>query len=281
MRPLVLSLLFILFITGSAQALTELRSIRTRSAVSMEYLLMTAGKNPLHDVLVLFPGGNGVGPFRVTEEGAVFGWSFLIRSADDLVRSGLSVVAVNPPSDHLNGMSSGFRESDDHAEDIAILLAELEKSGFERIFLVGNSRGTISVASLATKLKSPRIKGVILTSTLEYDNFLQWIPLERLNQPVLMIHHRNDACRVSSFEQAEKTRARLAEHTTVDFVELDGGAAPRSADCDNLSAHGFFGLEDRVVPIIAEWVRGRKIPARISDVEFSPPTPGQTLENYQ
>lgn len=281
MNAVLMTIALSLLLSAPVQAANELRSIATRPGVTLDYLLMPAPRQPLRDVLVLFPGGNGAGPFRLIEEGTVFGWSFLVRSADSMVRSGLSVVAVNPPSDHQNGMSSGFRESPEHAEDIARLLAELERDGFERIYLVGNSRGTISVISLAARLNNPRIKGIILTSTLEYENFMRWLPLERISQPVLMIHHRQDSCRVSSFEEAEKTRNKLASGTAVDFVELNGGAYPRSAPCDNLSAHAFFGLEETVVPIITDWVHGRKVPSRILDPLGGTPDQIQPIENIR
>ncbi len=263
MLRLLLTSLFLLILTGTSFALTEIRTISTRPGVTMDFLVMTPEQPVQRDALILFPGGNGAGPFKLTDGGIVSGWSFLVRSADSFVRDGLSVVTVNPPSDHATGMSTGFRESAEHAEDIAFLAGYLEQQGYQRIFLVGNSRGTLSVASLGTRLKDDHVKGVILTSSLEYDNFLRWLPLEKMNLPVLMVHHRDDACRVSSFEEAEKTRTALRSVTAVDFTEVGGGAYPRSAPCDNLSNHGFFGVEDKVVQVITDWIGGRAAPERI------------------
>lgn len=253
----------LLLISVPAFAVTEIRSINTRPGVTMDFLVMTPEPSGQSDALILFPGGNGAGPFKLTENGVVTGWSFLVRSADTFIRNGLSVIAVNPPSDHPTGMSTGFRESSEHAQDIATLTRYLGQQGYERIFLVGNSRGTLSATSIGTKLSDSHVKGVILTSSLEYDNFLRWLPLEQLRLPVLMVHHREDACRVSSFQEAERTRASLSATTVVDFTEVNGGAYPRSAPCDNLSAHGFFGVEERVVQVISDWVSGHKVPEKI------------------
>lgn len=257
------AIVFLSFMTSNSFALTEVRTIPTRPGVTMDFLVMTPENADQHEALILFPGGNGAGPFKITKSGVVTGWSFLVRSAENFIRNGLSIVTVNPPSDHLTGMSTGFRESSEHAEDIASLTNYLSQQGYERIFLVGNSRGTLSAAYLGTKLKGGNIKGVILTSSLEYDNFLRWLPLEQLRLPVLMVHHREDACRVSSFEEAEKTRSNLSANTAVDFTEVNGGAYPRSAPCDNLSTHGFFGVEEKVVQVISDWVSGHKVPERI------------------
>lgn len=253
----------VLLTSEPAFAVTEIRSIATRPGVTMDFLVMTPEKTDRHDALILFPGGNGAGPFKLSGDGVVSGWSFLVRSADDFIRNGLSVVTVNPPSDHPTGMSTGFRESSEHAADIETLAAYLEQQGYERIFLVGNSRGTLSATYLGTRINDRHLKGIVLTSSLEYDNFLRWLPLEQLRLPVLMVHHREDACRVSSFEEAEKTRASLSAVTSVDFTEVNGGAYPRSAPCDNLSAHGFFGIEEKVVQVIADWVGGRSVPVKI------------------
>ena len=253
----------LLALSAPALAVTEVRSISTRPGVTLDFLFMTPEQGQLRDALIMFPGGNGAVPFRITSSGTAHGWSFLVRSAEAFTQRGLAIATINPPSDHPNGMSAVFRESPEHAEDIAKLAAYLRAQGFERIYLVGNSRGTLSAAYLATKIKDAHIRGVVLTSSLEYDGFMRWLPLKQLLHPVLMVHHRDDACRVSSFPEAEKTRKNLLGHTTVDFVEINGGAAARSEPCNDLSAHGFFGMEDKVVQIIADWVGGRKVPNRI------------------
>ncbi|HCE68612.1 MAG: hypothetical protein A2X82_01115 [Geobacteraceae bacterium GWC2_55_20] len=263
MSRILLAIVLVLMLAGRSFALTEVRSILTRPGVTLDFLVMTPERSPQRDALIFFPGGNGAGPFKLGEGGVVSGWSFLVRSADSFIRDGVAVVTVNPPSDHPTGMSTGFRESAEHAQDIATLAGYLEQQGYQRIFLVGNSRGTLSAASLGTRLKDSHLKGIILTSSLEYENFLRWLPLEKLNLPVLMIHHRDDLCRVSPFQEAEKTRDSLRGHTSVDFTEVNGGAYPRSAPCDNLSAHGFFGIEDKVVQVITDWLEGRSVPERI------------------
>lgn len=257
------SIILLLALASTSFALTEIRSIPTRPGITMNVLMMTPEKAGRQEALILFPGGNGAGPFKITESGAVSGWSFLVRSADTFIESGFSVFTVAPPSDHSTGMSTGFRESPEHADDIVSLINFLIQQGYERIFLVGNSRGTLSAASLGTRLKDNHLKGIILTSSLEYENFLRWLPLNQIHLPVLMIHHRDDACRVSSIEEARITRANLSAATAVDFVEVTGGAYPRSAPCDNLSAHGFFGAEERVVRVIADWIDGRNVPDKI------------------
>ncbi len=250
--------------SGSAlPAYTKVETIQTRPGVTMDFLAMTPAPTGNGDALIFFPGGNGNNPYKITDGGVVSGWNFLVRSAEFFTLNGLSVFTVAPPSDHSSGLSSGFRESAEHAEDISALTQYLEQKGYERIFLVGNSRGTLSAAAVGSRIKDSHIKGVILTSSLEYDNFLRYLPLDQLRFPVLMVHHRYDACRVSSYEEAKQTQATLSVTTPVDFTEVTGGAYPRSAPCNNLSAHGFFGVEEKVAKAISDWVIGRGVPERI------------------
>lgn len=263
-KRLLPALLATMLLAAPAMALTEVRGIPTRPGVRLDFLYMTPeGKGTPRAALVMFPGGNGMLPFRLLGDGAVQGWNFLVRSSADFSREGLTLVTVNPPSDHSSGMGTGFRESPEHAADIAALCGYLVSQGIERIFLIGNSRGTLSVAALAVWLADPHLKGIILTSSLEYDNFMRWLPLDKIRLPVLMVHSSDDSCRVSQIDEARKTAAVLRGHTSVDFVEVEGGADPMSPPCDNLSSHGFFGTEAKVVRVIVDWINGRKVPERI------------------
>lgn len=262
-RILLLIIAASLYLSTTALAATETRTIPTRPGVTLDILYLAPDRGTGRDALILFPGGNGAGAYKITDEGDAYGWNVLVRNAEQFVKNGMTVVAVAPPSDHPSGMSTGFRESTEHADDIAALCAWLEAQGAERIFFVGNSRGTLSALSLAGRRQSSSVKGVILTSTLEYDNFMRWLPLNKVRLPVLMIHHREDACRVSSFDEALRTREALAAGTMVDFVEINGGAEPMSPPCNDLSSHGFFGRDEAVTRVIIDWVNGYKVPDKV------------------
>lgn len=263
MSRYLLLIITLLTLSAKAHAITEIRSIPTRPGVTLNFLFMAPAGIPGGNALILFPGGNGTRPFHLLEGGAVQGWNFLVRSAADLARHGFAVAIVSPPSDRPSGMSGDFRESAEHARDVENLAAHLEAQGYRHIFLAGNSRGTLSATALAARMPDNRIAGVILTSSLDYEDFMRWLPLDKVKQPVLMIHNNEDSCRVSTFSEALKTRNNLQLHTRVDFVEVSGGAPPMSLPCDNLSSHGFFGIEDKVVRVIVDWVNGRKVPDKI------------------
>ncbi|MBI3997820.1 MAG: hypothetical protein HY355_02220 [Armatimonadetes bacterium] len=88
-------------------------------------------------------------------------------------------------------------------------------------------------------------------------------PLERITSPALFVHHRQDACQESPFDQAVRLRQRMTRSPRTDFIEVQGGDPPRSTPCEAMSPPGFLGKEREVVAAIADWIAGRPTPAQI------------------
>lgn len=252
-KSLVVALLLTLNAT-SCFALKEIRSISTRDGVTLDFLVRTKGASLDKTALILFPGGEGARMFRIDENGKVKGNNFLVRTSKDFAQE-FTAIIVDTPSDHLEGMNDDFRKSTQHAQDIIKLIEYLTSQGVERVYLVGTSRGTLSVAALAAQIQHKNFKGLILTSSLEYAKFMRWIPLEKITLPTLMVHHSEDACKICDVYEAKRTRDILAQHTTVDFVEVSGGDLPKSGPCEAMSAHGYLGVEEKAVKPIIDWVR--------------------------
>src|SRR4029077_2773287 len=94
--------------------------------------------------------------------------NFLIRARAEFVKRGVRAAFIDAPSDQQGGwgMTDEFRLGDDHAADMAVVIADLMKRvPNSPLFLIGTSRGTISAAALGARAKQP-IAGVVLTSTL-------------------------------------------------------------------------------------------------------------------
>lgn len=242
----------------------NIESIETRPGVSLPFLVLGDPKGVSKTALILFPGGWGDRHLRVQEDGTVnLGKNFLVRTAPMLAAKGYRVVIVDVPSDKISGMDDDFRKSDGHAQDIGGLIKEIASRGVDTFYLLGTSRGTLSVSSLAVKLKDERIKGIALTASLEYDGFLKWLPLKEIQYPVLLVHHRYDECYNTTFYQAKKSRDVLKKTTKVDFVEVSGGRLPDSGPCQPLSPHGFYGVEEKVVEAIGLWLSGKPVPEKV------------------
>ena len=258
----------------SAIAEQRIQKIETRPGVTIKFLLNTTG-TASKGTLLLFPGSHGEGHFSEDDGQIKLGGNFLVRTSPSFVQKGFSVAIVDVPSDQEDGMSDGFRTSHEHAQDIAKVIEYLKGNKLGPFYLVGTSRGTISVAYLATVLHDDALKGVVLTSTLAAVGSL---PLDKITLPVLLVHHRNDGCSVSPFSEAADLKERLKVSPKVDFIEIQGGASPEDNlalagkrgrqqvnPCKAMSHHGYIGVEDKVVNAITDWLSGKPVPSKAGD----------------
>lgn len=241
MRRLLPLILLVAFCRTAIAA--QAVEVPTRPGVTQEIFVTTAA-HPAATVL-LFPGGSGL--VRPGNS------NFLIRVVPDFAALGLNVAMVNAPSDQPNGMPDTFRMSAEHATDIAAVIAVMRQRAAVPVWLVGTSRGTISAASLAARLGPSRVAGLVLTSTV-WGSSIPEVPLETIRVPTLIVHNRNDGCRVSSFGGAAPGLARLTAAPVKDLIAVSGGMS-RSAPCEALSPHGYYGIENEVVPPIVAWIK--------------------------
>jgi len=229
-------------------------TVPTRPGVRQRILIVEA-EGESRGTLMLFPGGDGAGHFRETASGFRLGNNFLVRSSHLFAQEGYAAAIVDAPSDQASGMSDGFRTSPQHVEDTRAVIDALARMSQGPIFLVGTSRGTLSVAFLATALSDGRVKGIVLTASYDY---VESLSLERIRYPALFVHHRDDGCRVSSYAAARRQFDRMASSPRKDFITITGGDRPVSEPCQALSHHGFLGKEQEAVRAIAQWLTGEK-----------------------
>jgi pimeloyl-ACP methyl ester carboxylesterase len=240
-----------LLAAAPARAADEERmTIPTRPGVTDSFLLDRPAGAPVASV-VLYTGGNGV--LRKTMG------NFLIRSRLDFAAEGLLVAAVEAPSDRPTGLVQ-FRTSAEHAEDARAVIAALRKIADVPVWLVGTSMGTVSAASVAARLTDGGPDGIVLTSTVTRWSKLEVestndVDLRAIRVPVLIVHHEQDGCFASPPSGAALLPRQLVNAPVTRFLEVTGGDPPRSGPCDALAAHGYLGIEKRVVAAIAKFIR--------------------------
>ena len=124
------------------------------------------------------------------------------------------------------------------------------------MFLIGTSRGTLSVAYLATVMTHANVEGYVLTASLAEcpPAIRSYAP--RITDPVLMVHHTGDVCRVTMYDDARAIYETIPASTRRNFIKVKGGDTPRSRACGPLSAHGFLGKERETVQEIVKWMNG-------------------------
>jgi pimeloyl-ACP methyl ester carboxylesterase len=237
--------------------------VPTRPDVTVRLLVIKTNSKP-STALILFPGADGTKHFGEKDGRFWVSNNFLMRSARDLATAGYLVVAVDAPSDRSYGMSDQFRTSPQHAKDIRKIIAYLkEKHRMTSLYLVGTSRGTMSAAYLASVIEDPSLAGVILTAVYPPAD-LGSIDFSEIDDPVLIVHHVFDECRVTPYHGAMELKKQLTESPKVDLVGVTGVIPPASGPCDPLSNHGFYGMDKPVLRAITDWITGKPVPERIS-----------------
>ena len=241
----------------------------TRPGVTVRVLLVAPAGEP-SATLLMFPGGFGNNHFPERDGRVVLGGNFLVRTAHLFAARGILVAVIDTPSDKAQGMDDPFRMGKAHLEDVTKVLQALEAKTPAPIYLAGTSRGTLSAAAIATAIKDPPVKGLVLTTSLGdggrgrnraatvFD-----VPLKRITVPVLVVHHQQDACPGSPFAAAKGLPVALSGSAKVDFVAVTGGDPPRSEPCETFAAHGYLGREREVVGVIADWIAGKPVPKEL------------------
>jgi hypothetical protein len=236
----------------------------TRPGVTVRYLAL-APAQPKAAVL-LFTGGAGVA--KIPDDPGV-GYSrkgnFLVRSREYFREHGLFVGVIDVPSDHRDGYGA-FRATAEHPEDIAAVIADMRKRApGVPVWVIGTSKGTISVADAAVRLpKGKGADGLVLTSTITRPAGRNSGPggqqtvfdfdLASITIPTLIVGHRADGCFVTPFIDAESLRSKFTKAPSTGLLAVSGGSPPESTDCEALAAHGYFGIEREVVDAIADWI---------------------------
>lgn len=229
----------------------------TRASVRQRLLVLSAPSAKA--TVLLFAGGHG--GLQIQDNGA-FTWgagNFLIRSRHRFLAQGLNVVIVDTPSDRQSPpFLGGFRQTDAHVSDVKAIIAWARSEFKQPVALVGTSRGTQSAAYVATQLdKVDGPDALILTASILSDRNSRAVPmmaLDRINVPVLVVHHEQDECRVCLFSDMNLLMSRL-DAGRVKLLTFRGGENVGDP-CEARAFHGFNGIEGEVVRGIGGWLVG-------------------------
>lgn len=236
----------------------DIVTLTTRGNATQSYLLALPASGKPEVVAVLFPGGPGkVNLEREAGLARLERGNFLVRTRRLFANAGVVVAVVDAPSDQSAGMHNSFRKGKEHAADIRTVVQDLKKryAGLP-VFLVGTSMGTVSAAHVGRTLGG-EVAGVVLTSSpfnpsgrrsQHGDSNLSDFELSDIKAPVLLVHHREDACVICPYAEASRRAGK------VPMISVSGGRPPESDPCEAMSAHGYLGREDVTVEAIANWM---------------------------
>jgi hypothetical protein len=240
-----------------ARAAEDLVNLPTRPGVTQPFWVMRPPATPVASV-ILFAGGTGA--LGSAHRSALHSNNFLIRSREKFAAAGFLVASVDAPSDHADGLDT-FRSSAEHATDIAAVIAYLRQRAAVPVWLIGTSKGTISAANAAARLKSGGADGLVLTSSMAVQTrrvlpINASVDVAAITVPTLFVHNKEDACPACAFSAVPALMDQFANARKKALIAVSGGSPPESEPCEALSRHGYLGIEDEVVGDIVRWIKG-------------------------
>lgn len=185
--------------------------------------------------------------------------NFLIRSREEFAKAGFNVALMGNASD-IPKLNPELRISTEHLADIRATVIDLRNRSRVPIWLVGTSQGTISAVAAAIDLGT-EIDGLVLTATPARTDHrgqslsVSTLPLEKIVVPVLIHHHKWDACPATPSSDAQKILKRLTQSPVKKFMEVEGGKDPTGPPCQAFHYHGYIGIEQQVIEQIASWIK--------------------------
>jgi len=246
-------------------------TLDTRPGITQSFLLLEPKGTP-KDVVILFPADDGEVGFRKTAEGYEVenrGGGLTARRPmrETLRRSGFAVAVIAPPSDR-ERLDSWFRKSAEHTQDIHKVITYLRERYPGKLYLHGHCLGSLSVASVATRLKSDRISGLILSSTRSSGPAGAVTDFERgaVSVPVLLVQHAEDSCPYTLPNSVGRVKAFYQNSAPkVDLITVTGGdgKVAMKQRCKN-GFHGFRGMQTDTAQAIASWLQNKEFPALVA-----------------
>jgi pimeloyl-ACP methyl ester carboxylesterase len=256
LKLIITSTLLALASHATAQVTTKVIDIPTRPGVTQRLIVLS----PLAPkaAVVLFAGGHG--GLQISPNGSVQ-WgagNFLVRTRQQFADQGMTVAVLDAPSDKQSPpYLQGQRQRPEHVADVKAVIAWLRQTAPVPVWLVGTSRGTQSVAFVATELTgADGPDGIVLTSTIVKDaqsRPVTAMPLGKIGVPVLVVHHEQDGCAACPFSQVPTLMSKLSHTPRNQLIAFKGGET-KGDPCEAFAYHGFNGLESEVVQQTAAWI---------------------------
>jgi len=204
--------------------------------------------------LILLPGGDA-GTGKIVE-GKPSSGNFLARSRGLFFEQDFNVLVVFRASD-LPALDYGYRVSREHIAEIGKVISYAKQEFKTPVWLVGTSRGTVSGTAAAVELTESKVDGLVLTSSVtnRKTGAIATQRIGELKMPVLVVHHKNDACKICAPSEAARIIDGLKSASYKKLIQIDGGSNPEGDVCEAMHWHGFINFEKETVKLITDWIK--------------------------
>ena len=255
----------------AASTCGELITIQTHGGTTTRYSLALPkdGAQGPPPALILLPGGGGYLNLNAQGCARALTGNFLVRTAPLFRNAGFATALIDAPSNHsgTDGLK-GFRITAQHADDLGRAIADVRKRIGGTVWLIGNSRGTISAANAASRLAgAAAADGLVLTSAITSagkGGMRPWavqtvfdLRLEAIRGPVLVVGHAADKCPRTPPSLMGRIVARTEGAREQTVMVTGAGSRHKGLDaCGGSTPHGFIGHDAAVVAGISRFIRG-------------------------
>ena len=115
----------------------------------------------------------------------------------------------------------------------------------------------MSGTATAIALGDSEVQGLVLTSsvTSKKTGAITSQNIGTLTIPILVIHHKNDACKICVPHEASRITSELRSAPVKKFVMIEGGSNPQGDPCEAKHWHGFINYEKETVKLITDWIK--------------------------
>jgi hypothetical protein len=226
----------------------------------LQRILIVAPPHP-RAAIVMLPGGSGdvgiVGGGDLRHDN-----NFVVRSRGLWVARGYAVL-IPDTIDHAN--LRGERSAPQFAQLITDLItyarSSLAPPALLPVFLLGTSQGSIAAMNGAAHAAPGTLAGVVLTESVSvmggsHETVFDAAP-ERVRVPALVVANTDDRCNVAPPSMAPRIAAAMTSSPNVEVKTISGGETKSAKACGSRTPHGYYGIEDRVVDLISEWMQAR------------------------
>jgi dienelactone hydrolase len=266
MRRVLGVLLAMALLAGPVVAAESVIDIPARSSVM--HVLLTAPDAPPTAAVILIAGGAGRLDIEASGRIGSLGGNHVVRTRGEYAKAGFLVatpdVAEDLKSNEGGGVKNAYRWGAEQAADLGALIEYLRRQA-PKVYIHGTSRGALSTANAAVRLKGEQRPDAIVISSgmiMQQDGSQPSVqrnvrPLGDITMPVLLVAHESDACGYTPARSVPAFKALLTAAPRVDIRMFSGGRPDKKGEeCEAGGYHGLAGLDKDVVADVTAWLKG-------------------------
>jgi hypothetical protein len=243
----------------AGEASEQIVDIRLSSG-ELQHVLILAPPHP-RAAIVMLPGGSG--DVGIERDGDIrHDNNFVVRSRGLWQARGYAVL-IPDTIEHANlrGQRSAPRYAQVVTDLITYARSSLAPPAVLPVFLLGASQGSIAAMNGAAHATPGTLAGVVLTESVSmvggsHETVFDAAP-DRVGVPALVVANTDDRCDVAPPSMAPRIAAAMTNSPNVEVKTISGGETKSATACGSRTPHGYYGIEDRVVDLIARWMDAR------------------------